>query len=218
LYPALAVTAHGQVVVAWQDNRFDPDPLWTGHTPVPGGSPSGTDPDNWQILASVRAPGGTEWPAPARVSASATSADRHPSIAPDSAGGFVLIWESKALQSSGANLSLRASRSTDGGGTWSAWQPVGAQPAAMSQRPRLARDTDQAVRAVWYDTRSADWRWKVFTARLDPDAGWSDPTQISIGGNGTWPAVDRGVVVFTSDRKAARTQRDRTQQVYLTRV
>jgi hypothetical protein len=88
----------------------------------------------------------------------------------------------------------------------------------MSQRPRLSRDPDQTVRAVWYDTRSTDWRWKVFTSRLDTRTGWTEPTRLTTGGNGTWPAVDKGVVVFTSDRRAARSQRDWTQQIYLIRA
>jgi hypothetical protein len=45
--------------------------------------------------------------------------------------------------------------------------------------------------------------------------GWTAPTQLSIAGNETWPAADQGIVVFTSDRQAERTQRDHTQQIYL---
>ncbi|GIH15770.1 CehA/McbA family metallohydrolase [Rugosimonospora africana] len=215
LFPTVAVAPGGRVVVAWQDDRFDPDPLWTGHTPTPGQAPGGgTDPDNWQILASVREPGHA-WSAPVPVSADTTVADRHPAVAVDTDGGLVAIWESSALRSSGANLSLRASRSTDGGRTWAAHQPVAPEPSAMSQRPRLSRDPDGTVRAVWYDTRSSDWRWKVFTSRFDLRHGWTEPARLTIAGNGTWPAVSAGVVVFTSDRRATRSQRDGTQQVYL---
>ena len=66
---------------------------------------------------------------------------------------------------------------------------------------------------VWYDTRSDDWRWKVFTAVYDGSA-WSAAEQLSGPANGTWPAVSGNSVVFTSDRAAA-VQRDRTQQVFL---
>jgi hypothetical protein len=38
--------------------------------------------------------------------------------------------------------------------------------------------------------------------------------QLTTRGNNTWPAVDQGLVVFTSDRAADRTQRDWTQQIY----
>ncbi len=86
----------------------------------------------------------------------------------------------------------------------------------MSQRARLSLDPDGAVRAVWYDTRSSDWRWKVFTARYD--AGWTPPRQLTTLGNGTFPSLGGGFVVFTSDRAATRTQRDPTQQVYLLRL
>ncbi|WP_345635026.1 CehA/McbA family metallohydrolase [Rugosimonospora acidiphila] len=215
LFPSVAVGRDGRVLVAWQDDRFDPDPLWTGHTPAPGQAPSGTDPDNWQILASTRPERGQGWGAPVQVSAVTTMADRHPSVLADAEGAFVAVWESSALQSSGANIGLRYGRSTDGGKTWSPFQTVAPDPDAMSQRPRLSLDPDRSVRVVWYDTRAADWRWKVFTARLDVHKGWTAPTQLSIAGNGTWPAADQGVVVFTSDRQARRTQRDWTQQIYL---
>jgi hypothetical protein len=72
--------------------------------------------------------------------------------------------------------------------------------------------------AVWYDSRSADWRWKIFTATLDAHSGWSAATQVSHRGNNTWPSVHRGVVVFTSDRGATRTQRDHTQQIFLAKL
>jgi hypothetical protein len=213
LWPAIAVDTHDRIVLTWQDDRFDPDPLWTGHTP-PAGQPAsgGTDPDNWQILATTRT--GRTWSPASRVSASTTTSDRHPSVAADEAGGFVVAWDSGALASSGVNLALRACRSTDGGHTWTASVPVAFDADAMSQRPRLSRDGDGRVRAVWFDSRSADWRWKVFTARFDPRSGWSAATRLSGPANATYPATAGGVVVFTGDR-AATTQRDGTQQVFL---
>ncbi|WP_204072576.1 CehA/McbA family metallohydrolase [Planotetraspora phitsanulokensis] len=219
LFPAIAAAKDGGLVVTWQDNRFDPDPLWTGHTP-PAGQPAGggTDPDNWQIVASVRPAREKSWSAPVQVSAATDAADRHPGIAVDRDGTVVIMWETKRLQSSGANLSLRASRSFDGGRTWSASEPVGLNPAAMSQRPSLSRDSDGSVRAVWYDTRSADWRWKVFTSRLDRATGWTAPAQLSTLANGAFPSAADGFVVFTSDRGATRTQRDGTQQIFLLRL
>ena len=219
LYPSVTVTGDRRIVAAWQDDRFDPDPLWTGHTP-PAGQPAsgGTDPDNWQVLASTRPAGAAGWGPAVQVSVVTDAADRHPSIAADSAGTLIAIWESKALQSSGANLSLRSSHSADGGATWSPFEQVAFDADAMSQRARLSRDGDGAVRAVWYDSRSADWRWKVFTARRDQQAGWGAPQQLTTLGNGTFPAAAAGAVVFTSDRAARRIQRDGTQQVYLTRL
>lgn len=216
LYPSVSVGGDGRIVVVWQDDRFDPDPLWTGHTP-PAGQPAsgGTDPDNWQILASVRAPGQRSWGAPTQVSVVTNAADRHPSVVATDDGRLVAIWESKALQSSGANLSLRSSHSEDGGSTWSAFEPVALASTAMSQRPRLSLDATGAPRAVWYDTRAADWRWKVFTAAHDAQAGWTTAEQVTTQANGTFPATGGGFVVFTSDRSATRTQRDATQQVFV---
>jgi hypothetical protein len=214
LWPSLAADSGGQIVVTWQDDRFDPDPLWTGHTP-PAGQPAsgGTDPDNWQILASSRM-GGT-WSQPVQVSVSTTSSDRHASVAADNVGGFVVVWDSGALASSGVNLSLRSSRSADGGLTWDSSQQVAFDADAMSQRPRLGTDADGRTRVVWFDSRAADWRWKVFTAQFDPEAGWSAQEQVTRAGNATYPATSGGAVVFTSDRNATG-QRDATQQVFVT--
>jgi hypothetical protein len=85
----------------------------------------------------------------------------------------------------------------------------------MSQRPKLDVDDDE-VRAVWYDSRSTDWRWKVYTSRRTA-SGWTDAVRLSSSGNGTWPSVDKGTVVFTSDRRASRVQRDATQEVFVIR-
>jgi thiol-disulfide isomerase/thioredoxin len=146
LWPSLAASADGSIVITWQDDRFDPDPLWTGHTPPPGQPASGgTDPDNWQILSSTRIRG--TWGPAVQVSVSTTSSDRHPSVTADSAGGLIVAWDSGARQSSGANLSVRSSRSADGGLTWAPSQPVALDPDAMSQRPRLSQDPDGIVRA-----------------------------------------------------------------------
>ncbi|MFC4034303.1 CehA/McbA family metallohydrolase [Streptomyces polygonati] len=219
LFPVVAVGADRHAVISWQDDRYDPDPLWTGHTP-PAGQPAsgGTDPDNWQILAAVRKAPARSWGLPVQVSAVTDRADRHPGLAVDADGTFVAIWESGTLQSSGANLQLRASRSADGGTTWTPFEQVALAPDAMSQRARLSQDADGSVRAVWYDSRATDWRWKIFTATLDLKSGWSAGQQVTTRGNNTWPAAHRGVVVFTSDRGAGRAQRDATQQVFVTRV
>ncbi|MGP4019370.1 CehA/McbA family metallohydrolase [Saccharopolyspora sp. 5N708] len=216
LFPAVTVGEDDRVLIVWQDDRFDPDPLWTGHTP-PAGSPAGggTDPDNWQILASTRAGQHAGWSDAVQVSAATDRADRHPSAAADRDGAFVVAWDSGALQSSGANLALRSSRSTDGGQTWSAFQSFAEDPNAISQRPRLSRDQDGSVRAVWYDSRAADWRWKVCTARATANASWSAPVQLTRPGNATFPAASAGLVVFTGDRGATGGQRDGTQQVHL---
>jgi predicted metal-dependent phosphoesterase TrpH len=214
LFPSIAVSRTRRAVVTWQDNRFDPDAGWTGHTP-PAGQPAGggTNPDNWEIVASVRS--GGQWSDAVRVSANDNAADRHPSVVSDLSGAFTVAWETKTLNASGANLSLRASRSEDGR-TWSAAETIALDPNAMSQRPKLDVDDDGEVRAVWYDSRSTDWRWKVYTSRRTA-SGWTDAVRLSSSGNGTWPSVDKGTVVFTSDRRASRVQRDATQEVFVIR-
>jgi hypothetical protein len=214
LFPAVAVTRSGRVVVTWQDNRFDPDAGWTGHTP-PAGQPAGggTTPDNWEILAATRT--GGHWGPFVRVNPHDNAADRHPSVVVDRDGALVVAWETKALSASGVNVSLRASRSPDGA-AWAAPEQIAFDADAMSQRPRLHIGLDGLVHAVWYDTRSSDWRWKVYGSRRT-ESGWSEAAQVSTRGNGTWPAAAGGTVVLTSDRRAARAQRDVTQEVFVIR-
>lgn len=213
LFPALAVTPDGAVAVVWQDNRTDPDPLFTGRMSLTEGeAPDGTDPDDWEVLAAVRAPGGT-WSAPRTVSADPAAADEHPSVVCDPAGVLHVGWDARPLENAGVNPAVRAAWSSDLGATWSASVPVGLAPEAMSQRPRLGLDPDGTVRAVWYDARSTDWRWNVATATLSGDR-WSQARLVTSAGNSTWPALSGGQVVFTSDRAARRVQRDPTQQIF----
>ena len=113
---------------------------------------------------------------------------------------------------------LRLSRSLDGAKSWSVPVGVGVEPVAMSQRPRLDVDRDGTVRAVWYDSRAADWRWHVFASTQLPSAEWSEPVQLTTAGNSTWPAISHGVVVFTSDRRSERVQRDVSHEVFMIRA
>jgi hypothetical protein len=145
------------------------------------------------------------------------AADEHPSVVADAAGGLHVAWDARPLVNAGVDPEVRAARSGDAGATWSSAVPVGEVAGAMSHRPDLALDPDGTVRAVWYDTRSADWRWQVATATLGGD-GWSPARLVTSAGNSTWPAVDAGVVAFTTDRSARRVQRDVTQEVHVLRV
>ena len=210
LFPVLAAAPDGRLALAWTDDRRDVDPLWTGHL---GGT--GTDPDDWEIFVARRAPTGG-WSEPVDASASPALADRHPALAFAGDGSLVAAWDSKPLQSSGANLALRWSRSTDGGATFGPAATFAPAPGAMSEQPSLATGIDGVVRAVWYDSRSSDWRWSVWSASLGV-GGWSAPVRITGPGNATYPALAGDVVVFTSDRNA-RSQRDRTEEVYTAKL
>ncbi|AXQ28610.1 hypothetical protein D0B54_07915 [Solimonas sp. K1W22B-7] len=212
LYPAsvrprVAARGDGLLAVSWQDNRTDPDPLWTGQT----GSGEGTDPDNWQIQVATR-PAGGDWGAALSVG-SDERADRHPAIAFNGDGRLVLAWDSKELHSSGANTEVLAVVSDAALGAFGEPAPIAAGPA-MSQYPELGAAPDGSVRAAWYDSRAADWRWRVMTARLVSGV-WGEAKLINSRGVNTWPATDGGAIAFASTRNAARLQRDRTQQVYL---
>jgi hypothetical protein len=216
LFPDLAVLPDA-VVVSWQDNRNDPDPLWTGHL-VPPGSTAGptSDPDAWEPMVSVRRLDTSTWSAPIRVTPRSDRAQCHPALGAAADGTLICAWDSRLLKSSGTSPVITTATSTDHGSTWSA--PVQVDPAAdfFAQRPRLAADPDGSLRMVWYDARGADWRWAVRSAVLR-DGAWQLEGDVLRGGNCTWPAVDQGVVVAATDR-AARPQRDRTQQIVLATV
>ena len=98
-------------------------------------------------------------------------------------------------------------------GSFGAPAPIAAGPA-MSQYPELGTAPDGSVRAAWYDSRSADWRWRVMTARL-VSGNWIEAKRVNSRGINTWPATDGGAIAFASTRNATRLQRDRTQQIYL---
>ena len=139
--------------------------------------------------------------------------DRHPALATAADGTLVLAWDSRVLQSSGANLSVRSAVSHDGGLSWSAPAAVDEDRDAMSQWPRLGRDSAGQVRIAWYDSRSADWRWRVVSSVLGDGEVWLPATLIDSRGNNSWPAVAGDDIAWASTRAAQRLQRDRTQQI-----
>jgi hypothetical protein len=216
LFPDIAVLADA-VVVSWQDDRNDPNPLWTGTMPPPGSAAAkGTDPDAWEPMVAVRRLSGPSWSPPARVAPDATRADCHPAVGAAADGTLVCAWDSRLLSSSGTSPEIRVATSSDGGTSWTAPVTVDGAPGFFAQRPRLSADPDGALRLVWYDARGTDWRWAVRSAVLT-ESGWRLDGDVLRGGSCTWPAVDRGVVVAATDR-AASSQRHRRQEIALATV
>ena len=215
VWPVVSVRADGLMALAYQDNRDDLDPLWTGQVLVG----DGTEVDDWQIRVHTRAATAASWN-PAAVIGAADRADRHPSLAFNGSGTLLAAWDSKDLNPAGGNRSIRYSFSSDDGASFTATAAplaIGLDEAADSQHPRLGLEADGRLRAVWTDNRSSDWRWRTGTALLDASAtpNWSAATLLMGQGVNTWPATASGQVAFTSTRNAARPQRDVTQQVLL---
>jgi hypothetical protein len=138
-------------------------------------------------------------------------ADRHPSIAFAGDGTLFAAWDSKELKESGVNPDVRYA-SYDGT-KWSAATPLAHEPAAMSMWPRIAAE-GTGVRVVWHDSRSSDWRWSIWTATVTPN-GPSPARRLTGAGNALYASLSDGRVSFTSDRRAARPQRDPTQGVFV---
>jgi len=219
LHPSVAVGPEGQLAIAWHDDRSDPDPLFTGRMSTPENQdPDGTVPDDWEILVARRSAGGTDWSGPVNVTPTAAPderrADRHPSLVFDGTGRLVAAWDSSVLRSADVGIGLRASRSPDDGATWSVPEPVVPDADVQRRRPSLGLDPDGTVRAVWYDSGAADWRWSIGSALLGA-TGWSDVGHVTSAGNATFGATEGGELVFTSDRFAARAQRDVSERVLL---
>jgi hypothetical protein len=202
------------VVVSWQDNRNDADPLWTGQQQLPGTTgPAPTDPDAWEPMVAVRRHDTSTWSAPIQVAPDVAAAECHPAIGGTPDGRLVCAWDSRQLRSSGTSPLIRAATSSDGGHTWSAAADVDPAPDYFAQRPRLSADPDGAMRIVWYDARNDDWRWAVRSAVLR-DGSWQYDGDVVRGGSCTWPALDNGVVVAATDRNVT-SQRDATQDIVL---
>ncbi|WP_421706171.1 CehA/McbA family metallohydrolase [Alloalcanivorax xenomutans] len=224
LHPALTVLADDTVVVAFQDNRFDVNPGWTGQTGFYDGLEGldRTDPDNWEIVTRRRDPDTGVWSPLVRVSNNGSPddafietalADRHPSLAADGGGRLIAAWDAKVLRSAGVNSAILASVSEDGGLSWSEPVPVGSNDQAMSQRPTLAVRGDGAIQAVWMDTRDSDWRHRLWGSRWRAETGWSPARRLSGTGNAVWPRAAGDQVVFASDRGGL-AQRDPTWRVF----
>jgi hypothetical protein len=144
VWPVVTVRNDGLIAVGFQDNRTDPDPLWTGR--IITGEEDATDVDNWQILVCTRAGAAGSWSGPASMG-NDERADRHPALAFTPAGSLVAAWDSKTLNASGTNLSIRFSVSADDGATWSnAGNPpaIAEDTGTMAQYPKLSHGRRRA--------------------------------------------------------------------------
>ncbi|MES2683764.1 MAG: CehA/McbA family metallohydrolase [Pseudomonadota bacterium] len=214
LWPALAVRADGLIAVGYQDNRDDLDPGWTGQVLVG----DGTEVDHWKVRVQVRQPGTASWNDFVQLGKDG-DANRHPSLAFAGDGALVAAWDGMLANPAGQSRTVRYAISTDDGASFlNASEPAGLAidpNIADSQHPRLGNDSDGRVRAVWFDNRAADWRWRTMTAVLGADRRWGEASMLMAKGLNGWPATSGGAIVMASTRNAARLQRDATQQVFI---
>lgn len=213
LHPAIAVLSDDTVVVAFQDNRFDINPGWTGQTGYHDGLEGldRTDPDNWEILSRRRDPASGTWSEAVRVSNNGSPddaflegslADRHPAIIANGEDRLVAVWDAKVLEAAGVNSGIFASHSDDGGLNWTPAVSVGSEDTAMSQRPALTLSTDGSVQALWMDSRDSDWRHRIWGSQWQNGGSWTAARRLSGTGNGVWPRAAGNNLVFGSDRGA----------------
>jgi hypothetical protein len=214
IWPAVAVRADGLIAIAYHDNRDDQDPGWTGQT----GTGDGTEVDHWKIKVQTRKPADATYGTAVTLGKDG-DANRHPSLAFAGEGALVAAWDGMLANPSGQSRTVRHAVSTDDGASFAdAAVPQGIAidtNGADSQHPRLGVDADGRVRAVWFDNRAADWRWRTMTAVRGADGQWGEATMLMAKGLNGWPATSGGAIVMASTRNALRLQRDTTQQVFL---
>lgn len=214
VWPAVAVRADGLIAIAYHDNRNDQDPGWTGQV-ITG---DGTEVDHWKVRVQLRKPAQAAYGDAVQLGKDG-DANRHPSLAFAADGALVAAWDGLLANPSGQSRTVRYAISTDDGASFAnATDPAGIAidtNVADSQHPRLGRDADGRVRAVWFDNRAADWRWRTMTSLLGADQQWGPATMLMAKGLNGWPATSGGAIAMASTRNALRLQRDVTQQVFV---
>ena len=131
------------------------------------------------IYAATSHDDGATWISPFVVSGAIVPTG-YPNITVTDTGLVVIIW------ATGGN-EVVATRSTDGGDTWSTPTFVDVDPNSMSE-PRVAAG-DSRVIAVWHRYQGSD-NW-VMASYSDDGITWSVPTAISlVGANAYEPQID----------------------------
>lgn len=218
LQPAVAVAGSGLIAVGWQDNRQDPNPLFTGTSPLlqedltPVSDPE-TSPDDWEVMVALRQPGAVSWAAPINYSNNADMADENVALDFAADGSLVTAWDQRpVLNQAGRDLELAYAVAADPAQA-PAVQGLAENPPGMAQRPAIGRDAAGRSWIVWMDSRSDDWRWRIFGARLEAEE--LGPAQrLSGAGNAGFARLEQGELVFTTDRSAQFLQRDPTHQIW----
>jgi hypothetical protein len=194
--PRVATDGRGTWVAAWQS--FD--------------SLDGTIGTDSDILVARSTDGGASWSAPAALNTSAgydylNAHDERPQVATDGLGNWLTVWESEySFGAIGNDSDIVASRSTDGGATWTQARALNSDAGGDFRTDfavRVATDSQGAWVAAWTSggtdwdievARSSDagagWTWPVF---LNSNAAWDGGgdlyPDLTTDGRGNWVAV-----------------------------
>jgi Bacterial Ig-like domain len=143
--PALAMSAAGDAVVAWQQNN------------------AGT-----RFTAASNYRVGAGWSVPAAVETGAGSSDLA-QVAIDRAGNAIAVWR----QAINGILHAHASRHTKSGG-WSTPERINTDGSGDGVfYPRLGFDRSGNALAVWFQLQVLNNRYRVHSSRYIPARGWS---------------------------------------------
>jgi hypothetical protein len=127
------------------------------------------------IQAATSTDGGATWSTPVDLSAANQNAF-NPQVAVDGSGNLTAVWS----QDVGSDGIIQASRSTDGGVTWST--PVNLSAAGQNASdPQLTVDGSANVTAVWARDNGSN---PIIQASTSTNGGvtWSTPVNVSAGG------------------------------------
>jgi hypothetical protein len=164
------------------------------------------------ILVARSTDGGASWSAPAALNTSAgydylNAHDERPQVATDGLGNWLTVWESEySFGAIGNDSDIVASRSTDGGATWTQARALNSDAGGDFRTDfavRVATDSQGAWVAAWTSggtdwdievARSSDagagWTWPVF---LNSNAAWDGGgdlyPDLTTDGRGNWVAV-----------------------------
>ena len=138
-FPAVAAGSAGNFVVAWQSL----------------GS-SGTDADGWSIQAQRYAANGAALGGQFQVNSYTTNAQVYPAVATDSAGNFVVVWQSLGSNGTDTSLeSIQARRYAADGAALGGQFQVNSRTTNYQKEPAVAADGAGNFVVVWHSFGSS---------------------------------------------------------------
>lgn len=134
------------------------------------------DGNNDIAQASRSTNSGVSWSTPVDLSLTGENAGS-PRVAADGSGNIVAVW----TRSDGSNQRIQASRSTNGGASWSTPAYL-SESGVASEHPRVAIDDLGNAIAVWAYDPYAEVRVQASKLAVG-SASWSAPVNVSAAGN-----------------------------------
>lgn len=153
---------------------------------------------DFRIVTARSIDNGATWSAPVPITSGAAM-DYVPSIATDTAGNWIIVWQSDVSATELDTTDIFVSRSADNGATWSA--PIPLEPDSLAQttddsHPTVSMDRNGAWLIGWNGSSSTD--YDVFVSRsTDNGETWS--ARVPLNANAATDTLDDLGVRFATD-------------------